>query len=78
MTSAPAGTASVPTWPTALIRSPSMTTTLFRRGGPPKPSISVPPTSALSGAPCPPIAEAHSVSVAVATIIPSLYAMRVA
>ena len=33
--------------PTAVMRSPSMRTTLLRSGRPPKPSISVPPTSAL-------------------------------
>src|SRR5262245_37593475 len=46
ITSAPAGTARAPTCPTAAIRSPSMRTTLFRMGGPAKPSTSVPPTSA--------------------------------
>ena len=42
----PAGTASESTVPTALIRSPSMSTTLWSSGGPPKPSIKRPPTSA--------------------------------
>src|SRR5689334_13762514 len=46
MISAPEGTARVPTWPTAAILSPSMRITLFWIGGPPKPSINVPPTSA--------------------------------
>ena len=57
MTSAPFGTASVPTWPTAEILSPSMRMTLFWIGGPAKPSTSVPPTSAFTrvvedGCPC--------------------------
>ena len=46
ITSAPGGTASTPTCPTAEMRSPSMRTTLLRIGLPPKPSTSVPPTSA--------------------------------
>src|SRR5688572_11311586 len=48
MISAPGGIASDPTWPTALIRSPSMITTLLRIGLLPKPSISVPPTRAFN------------------------------
>ena len=47
-TSAPAGIATSPCRPTAVIRSPSITTTLSSSGGPPKPSISRPPTSALT------------------------------
>src|SRR4051812_10749746 len=47
MISAPSGTASVPTWPTAEVFSPSMRMTLFWIGGPAKPSTSVPPTMAL-------------------------------
>src|SRR5687767_7922690 len=46
ITSAPAGTASEPTWPTAVMRSPSTRMTLFLIGTPPNPSINVPPTSA--------------------------------
>src|SRR5262245_6246905 len=51
--SAPAGTASDPTCPTARIRSPSMITTLFWIGLLPLPSTSVPPTSALTPRVCP-------------------------
>ena len=50
ITSAPAGIASVPCTPTAEMRSPSIRMTLFRTGRPPKPSISVPPTSAFTRA----------------------------
>ena len=46
ITSVPAGTGSVPTVPTFVMRSPSMRMTLLRMGGPPNPSMSVPPTSA--------------------------------
>src|SRR6266545_1816339 len=46
ITSAPEGTASVPSCPTAEILSPSIRMTLFWIGGPAKPSTSVPPTSA--------------------------------
>ncbi len=52
ITSKSAGTASVPTWPTAAIRSPRTSTTELRIGGPPKPSMSVPPTSAMGFADC--------------------------
>ena len=45
ITSAPAGTCSEPTWPTARMRSPSTRTTLFWSGRLPLPSMSVPPTS---------------------------------
>src|SRR4028118_1972472 len=50
ITSAPSGIATSPTRPTALIRSPSISTTLFSSGRPPWPSISRPPTSALTEA----------------------------
>ena len=50
MTSASGGTGSVSTVPTALIRSPSMRTTLLRTGCEPKPSINVPPTNAFRSA----------------------------
>ena len=60
MTSAPRGMASMPTCPTALMRSPSIMMTLLRRGFPPNPSMSVPPTRALSFPVC---ADAGSVSV---------------
>ncbi len=48
ITSAPGGTGSVSTVPTAEIRSPSTRMTLLRIGRPPYPSISVPPTSAFT------------------------------
>src|SRR5687768_369215 len=48
ITSAPDGMASAPCTPTAVIRSPSIRITLLRTGRPPKPSMSVPPTSAFT------------------------------
>jgi hypothetical protein len=42
------GTASWPTCPTALTRSPSIRITLLRIAGPANPSMSVPPTSAFT------------------------------
>jgi hypothetical protein len=50
MTSASGGTSSAPTVPMRVMRSPSMMMTLFASGGPPKPSIKRPPTSAIGRA----------------------------
>ncbi len=50
ITSASLGTARVPTWPMAVMRSLSIRMTLFASGGPPKPSINRPPTSAVGSA----------------------------
>ena len=47
MTSASFGTSSFPTCPMAVMRSFSTRMTLFASGGPPKPSIRRPPTSAV-------------------------------
>ena len=50
ITVAPAGTASEPTRPTARMVVPRTRITLFVRGAPPLPSMSVPPTNAVT--PC--------------------------
>src|SRR5687767_10453910 len=69
MTSAPPGTGRVPTVPTARMRSPSITITLLRSGGPPCPSMSVPPTSALTRPVCPSSGTGSSMTSARATAI---------